>query len=630
MKNLSLHLAGFLFGIFTITAQDMNFAHRGEISSANQSDKLQQPMLKSQHILLPGNWANVTIVETLIWTVGEENDPAGFAFGNNTFGDMAAGQHFVVEQETEILGAYFWFGSVEAGTGQVLFTVWDFDGSVGEVLTSVSMDLADLEAFPTTVGVTPDQYMEAFYVEFDAPLTVTSDFLIGVDFSALTWNEHGDGVGLASSSDQDEMAGMDQAWIQIEGGEWTLASVVNESLDLDIAVFVATSEAIVEQHQVTFNVDMTGAVAQGDIVFDPEIHDVYITGTFADWVTPGENVEFQMQPAQDPVKNQVEVFYEDFAGSFPEDWENNVISFEGFPGFEWTDEGGAFGGQLESTTADNGYLILNSDAHGSGDAEEVELLSPPIDLSEAIADVEFSVEHVARTFGAAEVYIYVSTDDFATQTELYSWSGAEQHQWNTEDGTQPSPHVIVSSFDITEMAAGQSNVRFKFRWIGAFDYWWLIDDVRVMADMGEPSDEMIYTITLDVDEGEHAYKYFLVEDEPTFDIGEWAGAPDRMVTITGPETFNDVWGSPTSVNDIVDSDNAMTVFPNPALTNISINSEQIISEIRIFDVAGRMVYSRNFNDYSVVINVADFNTGMYFMQIFTENGAETHKIQVMR
>lgn len=182
-------------------------------------------------------------------------------------------------------------------------------------------------------------------------------------------------------------------------------------------------------------------------------------------------------PSSEVIKNidfRNVIFYEDFDGAFPNGWQNNVVSGPiEFPGWEWTDTGGAFGGQLLSTTADNGYMILDSDAYGeSGVAEEANLISPAIDCSDAMLGVFFSVEHWARTYGAADISIFISTDDFATETLLYNWSDGEVNSSN-------GPNPVVSLFDITTIAQGQSNVKFKFNWIGEYDYWWLVDDVTI-------------------------------------------------------------------------------------------------------------------------------------------------------
>ncbi len=188
---------------------------------------------------------------------------------------------------------------------------------------------------------------------------------------------------------------------------------------------------------------------------------------FEDWIN-----NYIVVP--DPNHIQI-VHYETFGdGDIPDGWINEVLEGpDNFPGWEWTIEGGNFGGQLHSTTADDGYMILNSNAHGQHAVpEEVNLISPPIDLTDAEYDILFSVEHRARTFGNAEISIYISTDNFNTQTELYYWGGASSNQYNGEN-------PVVSEYNITDIAQGEPDVRFKFKWIGAKDYWWLVDDFKV-------------------------------------------------------------------------------------------------------------------------------------------------------
>ena len=181
--------------------------------------------------------------------------------------------------------------------------------------------------------------------------------------------------------------------------------------------------------------------------------------------------------------------YEDFGdGDIPSGWQNVVIEGpSGFPGWEWTDTGGDYGGQLNSTTAHNGYMILDSDAHGStGNPEEADLITPSFDLSDATGEIYFYVEHLARTFGNADVGIYVSKDDFATSEEIYRWKDAPQNDFN---GTNP----VVSLINVSDVAQGESNVKFKFKWIGEYDYWWLVDDFKVLEE--NPTREVEFVVT---------------------------------------------------------------------------------------------------------------------------------------
>lgn len=196
--------------------------------------------------------------------------------------------------------------------------------------------------------------------------------------------------------------------------------------------------------------------------------------------------EFLISP--DP--NQYYNFhYETFGdGDVPQEWVNNVIEGPaGFPGWEWTDTGGSYGGQLNSTTANDGYMMLDSDGHGAqGQPEEADLISPEFDFSDITSDIVFSVEHLARTFGNADVGIYISTDGFSTQTELYRWQDASQNEFN-------GPNPVLSQFNITDIAQGEANVQIKFKWIGSYDYWWLIDDFKIQVE--NPSKLVHFNVT---------------------------------------------------------------------------------------------------------------------------------------
>lgn len=241
-----------------------------------------------------------------------------------------------------------------------------------------------------------------------------------------------------------------------------------------------------------------------------------------------------------PDPNQfVTLHHEDFSGGdLPAGWVNEVISGPaGFPGWEWTLTGGDYGGQLNSTTADNGYMILDSDAHGAAGAdEEADMITEAFDLSDVNGSIYMSVEHLARTYGSAEVSIYVSNDDFATATQLYHWANAEQHEAN-------GPNPVVSVFDITDVAQGQSDVKFKFKWVGSWDYWWLVDDLKILLE--NPPLEVEFVVT----DGENPLSEALVStaytgqqattnEEGIALLTLFEGTYDISVTRSGYEPFS--------------------------------------------------------------------------------------------
>lgn len=82
-----------------------------------------------------------------------------------------------------------------------------------------------------------------------------------------------------------------------------------------------------------------------------------------------------------------------------------------------------------------------------------------------------------------------------------------------------------------------------------------------------------------------------------------------------------------SVNENTLKDN-ISIFPNPATDNItlSVAASIEISEVEIFDVQGKLMYSQNEFEAAglqKIIQLASFSSGVYFMKINSKQGAAT-------
>ncbi|MDD2413104.1 MAG: choice-of-anchor J domain-containing protein [Bacteroidales bacterium] len=72
------------------------------------------------------------------------------------------------------------------------------------------------------------------------------------------------------------------------------------------------------------------------------------------------------------------------------------------------------------------------------------------------------------------------------------------------------------------------------------------------------------------------------------------------------------------------------VYPNPAKNNIRVESNQTINMVRILNVLGQEVYSEALSNNSTVINVANLRSGIYFVNIETNEGVKTQRVSIVK
>ncbi len=181
----------------------------------------------------------------------------GYVVGNNSYGDLAKGQQFLVTVGYKIEGALYWFGAKElvSGSGSVAFNVWDMDGTTGTttagtgqqcpgtVLGTVSASIANIDTADYTVAT------------FTTPITISSDYVIGFNVSGIST----DTVGLVSTADGDGGSG-ELTWEQWSDNSWyTLLNAW--PLDFDFGIFPI--------------VDMTGSIQDNYFLFGMKLSQSY-------------------------------------------------------------------------------------------------------------------------------------------------------------------------------------------------------------------------------------------------------------------------------------------------------------------------------------------------------------------
>ena len=169
-------------------------------------------------------------------------------------------------------------------------------------------------------------------------------------------------------------------------------------------------------------------------------------------------------------------FSEDFSSGIPGGWVNIDNSGNGIVWKVTTT--GAFNQSVpvdaqlnpNGTSATNGYLILDSDSAGSGISENTDLITTAINCT-GHSSVRIAFNEYFAQYGSSTGTVYVSND-------AVTWTAVHQAETGLlQDQGTPNPNPV--DIDISATAANQATVYIRFTYTGMFDYWWMIDDVKL-------------------------------------------------------------------------------------------------------------------------------------------------------
>ncbi|MBO4488368.1 MAG: T9SS type A sorting domain-containing protein [Bacteroidales bacterium] len=102
------------------------------------------------------------------------------------------------------------------------------------------------------------------------------------------------------------------------------------------------------------------------------------------------------------------------------------------------------------------------------------------------------------------------------------------------------------------------------------------------------------------------------------------------------EFFSSAYNNPVEVLNVtltytnvsvVERQINISVYPNPAVENLNITSDQI-ERVEIYNLNGQMIYTGTFSDSHVTIPTKDFAAGMYTVKVTTANQTTTHKVVI--
>ena len=207
-----------------------------------------------------------------------------------------------------------------------------------------------------------------------------------------------------------------------------------------------------------------------------------------DWYIAIDNVLVDDVAA--PQGGPITIFSEDFSNGLGQ---MSVFSGQGNTGTEtWhtTDKGGRY---VPGTVQEQGvnrlgphpgatpdFAIIDSDANPDP-AEDEWLMTPTLDLSEMAKVFLHYESETVMSSGVWNQEVLVSLDGGSTfeTTPIFAYTGGGLF----DNGEEPA--FAERIFDVSGIAAGQSQVVFAFRYTGdGDDWWWAIDNVEVSGISG--------------------------------------------------------------------------------------------------------------------------------------------------
>jgi hypothetical protein len=119
--------------------------------------------------------------------------------------------------------------------------------------------------------------------------------------------------------------------------------------------------------------------------------------------------------------------------------------------------------------------------------------------------------------------------------------------WSNVPGPELTENFTVTFFVNMEGAIADGGIVFdpqihEVFISGSFSGWPMPGTDNLLKMQPLDATFQVYSISLSLPAGENFYKYFLVEDQPTWSLGEWPGWPDRPIVVNAQMEKFDTWG----------------------------------------------------------------------------------------
>lgn len=180
------------------------------------------------------------------------------------------------------------------------------------------------------------------------------------------------------------------------------------------------------------------------------------------------------------------LYYEDFSDSLLTGWTLELS--DGPNGWQHTKSGSAGeyrgGKQLNSTSSENGYLIMDGDKHNLG-------LNPYQSINASVQSPYIDLTNHPNVILEFEDYKAYCCDLSVGELSLIIGHGSQFKTFTAEDVeiNAYSENALKRHMNISELVGGQDSVFIKFHWDNYSHYWWMIDDVTLFS---APENDLVF------------------------------------------------------------------------------------------------------------------------------------------
>ncbi len=422
-------------------------------------------------------------------------------------------------------------------------------------------------------------------------------------------------------------------------------------------------------YMVTFRVNMANVPE-----FNPEQHNVYLTGSFTGWSEPGHEGSIQMTPVRENGQliftatvelEPGEYIYKYFSDAYGEGW-----------------EGGEWPGPPERAIEVSQSMTIN-DTWGlySEFPFELSLVANPEGSGTLTGGGQYQAGEIVNLQAlASDGFIFLNwTDEYdniINENSDFQYIMQASHHTLTANFTDGEPGQYLLTLQVVPHEGGQVsgdgvyNQGDQVIVSATPNQGYVFHNWRKSGTVIGNQAQMVYTMP-----AEHVTltAHFYSEDNPLYTLtlqrqpqvggtvtgaGDYLEGEEVVLSANPSEGYGFIrWLEMGSGNadtepvfiytmpardatliayfDLIDyvyhyENPDLKLFPNPAQSTVTISSGETINKIEITDITGKLVYHSIPKDTKILVSLAGWENGIYIVRTFTSNQVFLKKLHVQK